>query len=307
MIIRDETRKRILERIEAVFEIVDHHTLGIPGIVRASISRFMKMRGIEGAASISFFMIFSLPPLLILVISVASYYLSLEEIHNLINKFIEDNLPVTAESLSIFVEQLFAQRSAFGIIGLIGLAWSGSGFLMTLTTNVNRAFPTAKPRSSLENRLIAFLMIAVLILLLAISSVFSSIYSVISSVDIPALPFDLPWNTLSHFILVISRFILFLGLFYWVPKTRVGKRAIVWAALFATLAWELTAWGFGWYLDSNLDYFNVLYGSLGTLVALMFWIYLDCLILVYSAFLGAAIEDHHRRTGVDSVQPSRKV
>jgi membrane protein len=93
--------------------------------------------------------------------------------------------------------------------------------------------------------------------------------------------------------LFILRFILFLALYFFVPKTKVKKRAAFWAAVLASVAWEITAFGFNWYFQSGLSNYNFLYGSLGTLVALMFWIYLDCLILVFGAYFSAAIVNHN--------------
>jgi membrane protein len=144
-----------------------------------------------------------------------------------------------------------------------------------------------------EKRLVAFLMIGAFILFIAATSVLSTILAFFTQLDLPFTPISPPVGILTDILLFSLRFILFLALYFFVPKTRVKKRAAFWAAVFASIAWEITAYGFNWYFQSGLANYNFLYGSLGTLVALMFWIYLDCLILVFGAYFSAAIVNHN--------------
>jgi membrane protein len=141
--------------------------------------------------------------------------------------------------------------------------------------------------------MIAFLMIGAFILFIAFTSVLSTVIAFFTQFELPYITISPPVGILSDFTLFVMRFFLFLALYFFVPKTRVKKRAAFFAALFASLAWEITAFGFNWYFQSGLANYNFLYGSLGTLVALMFWIYLDCLILVFGAYFSAAIVNHN--------------
>ncbi len=293
MIPRKEIGANIIESLEGYFDKANNVSFGIPGIFRYAIERFSRLRGIEGSASIAFFTIFGLPPLLIVIVTVASYYLEIPDIQANIITAIEEIVPIPPDLIIEFIEGILNQRGAVGIIGLVGLTWAGSGVLMTLTANINRAWPTAKIRNVVENRLIAFLMIGSFILFIAASSIFSTVISFFNQFQLPFAQVNPPIGTLTDFMLFIVRFILFLALYFFVPKTKVKKRAAFWAAVLASVAWEITAFGFNWYFQSGLANYNVLYGSLGTLVALMFWIYLDCLILVFGAYFSAAIVNHN--------------
>jgi membrane protein len=164
---------------------------------------------------------------------------------------------------------------------------------MSLTANINRAWPTAKIRNVVEKRLIAFVMIGAFILFIAATSVLSTIIAFFTQIEFQYLHISPPIGKLTDLLIISLRFILFLSLYFFVPKTKVKKRAAFWAALLASIAWEITAYGFNWYFQSDLANYNFLYGSLGTLVALMFWIYLDCLILVFGAYFSAAIVNHN--------------
>jgi membrane protein len=55
------------------------------------------------------------------------------------------------------------------------------------------------------------------------------------------------------------------------------------------LAWEIAASAFTWFLSSGLASYQLVYGSLGTVVALMVWIYVGSSIILFGAHLSAAI------------------
>lgn len=293
MIPGKETSTSFIEQVESFFDRANRRSFGIPGILRFAFARFSKMHGIEGAASIAFFTVFGLPPLLIVIVTVASYYLEIPDIQNLLVQIVENNIPIPPETVIQFMNEILKQRGAVGIIGLIGLAWAASGVLMTLTANINRAWPTAKRRNVIENRLIAFLMIVAFIFFIALTSVLSTLVTFFTEIEIPGMFINPSVGFLTDWLLFILRFLLFMALYFFVPKTKVKKRAAFLAATFASIAWEITAFTFNWYFQSGLANYNVLYGSLGTLVAFMFWIYLDCLILVFGAYFSAAIVNHN--------------
>ena len=73
----------------------------------------------------------------------------------------------------------------------------------------------------------------------------------------------------------LSIFFLFLAFYRLVPNAEVGWPAALWAAFVVALAWELVANAFAWHVSSGLARYRLVYGSLGTVVALLFWIYLS--------------------------------
>jgi membrane protein len=296
----NELGTKYIQQIEDIFSKANEKSFGFLGIIRYAVERFSELRGVEGSASIAFFTIFGLPPLLIVLVTVASYYLEIPDIQDQIIQAVREIVPIPPDLIIEFLEGVLNQRGAVGIIGLIGLAWAGSGVLMSLTANINRAWPTAKIRNVVEKRLVAFLMIGTFILFIAASSILSTVVAFFSQYDVPLLHLSAPVGVITDVLFFSLRFVLFLALYFFVPKTKVKKRAAFSAALFASIAWEVTAYGFNWYFQSGLSNYNFLYGSLGTLVALMFWIYLNCLILVFGAYFSAAIVNSNHKT-IDTI------
>jgi len=87
------------------------------------------------------------------------------------------------------------------------------------------------------------------------------------------------------------------SLYRWIPNTEVKWSQAFWGALVATLGWEIATQTFTWYLTSGMARYQLVYGSLGTVVALMFWIYLSSLITFYGAHLSAAVTQHSKNGG----------
>jgi membrane protein len=110
---------------------------------------------------------------------------------------------------------------------------------------------------------------------------------------LPWIPDELFWKIASALFPFFMVFFLFLALYRLVPNTYVSWKAAFWAALIASLGWEVTTNAFSWYLESGYAQYSLIYGTLGAFFALLTWIFLISLIIVFCAHLSAAIQ--HRQ------------
>lgn len=102
-------------------------------------------------------------------------------------------------------------------------------------------------------------------------------------------------------ILVLMTMLSLSILYYVIPlkKQRIGFFSP--GAIFATSMFILLSWGFRSYL-AQFNSFNLLYGSIGTLLVSMLWIFLNCLVVMMGYELNTAIlngklnniQVHHR-------------
>lgn len=267
-------------------------------VFRHTIEGFTENRATESAAGTAFFTFFSLFPLLIFLVAVGSYFVDEELIQQEVLNLIQ-GIPISPAIIEENIMEVFRLREEATLISVIGLAWSATGAFTLLSHNINRAFPSADERGFIGARLTAFAMLVFLIVLLALSSVAMAILNVIRQISVPIFGYELlPDFIFDYFMTyaapLILGVIIFMNLYRWVPAIRVSWRAAFTAGLVIAIAWELTTFGFVWYLSSGLASYRVIYGSLGTVVALMFWIYINFIIIYFGAHLAAAISAHHR-------------
>jgi len=85
----------------------------------------------------------------------------------------------------------------------------------------------------------------------------------------------------------VVTFVLFFALYRWVPNVPVPRSAAASSAILAAMAWGGFARAFSWYLGSGLARYDLIYGSLGAIVALLYWIYWSSWIILFGAHLGA--------------------
>jgi membrane protein len=239
------------------------------------------------AASLAYYAIFSLFPLILLGVALVSGLLgpaiAQEQVSVLLNNFFP------ADTLSLIEENVLRaleQRQSFGIVALISLGWSGLSLFANLTVAIDNIFHPTRWRPLWHKRILALGMVIVLALLLLISLFTSLVFRLLNMLfmDQPGSPLDI----IGLFVPLGLNMSIFALLFRHVPRVHVRWDAIWPAAALGGVGWELSQRLFAWYLD-NFGNYSVIYGSLGTVIVLLLWIYLSMAILLLAAELCNAL------------------
>jgi membrane protein len=294
----DETALASLQgRVEMTFQRVNDLSAGRLGIVKDAIDSFSKARGSEAAAGMAYYAVFSLFPLLLALVAIGSLVLDRQQIMDQVISLVSQAFPIGRDLIKQNLQQVIKLRSAVGLISLVGAFWSATGVFTVLSRNINRAWTDAEPRNLLESRLVALAMVGVLVLLLGLSVASTAAFNVLSQLQVPlgggVSIYQTPlWTIGSTLVPWLFVFLLFLSLYRWVPNEHVPWSAAFWAALVVAAAWQIGARAFAWYVGSGLARYQLVYGSLGAIVALMAWIYLGSWLTFFGAHLGAALTRH---------------
>jgi membrane protein len=261
-------------------------------ILETAVRTFTEKQAAQASAGLAYYTFFSIFPLMLVFIAGGSYFLDSHQVFNTVTQFVQQALPISRQVINENLEEILERRDTAGIVSLLILLWSASGMFTNLAYNINLAWPLATRRNFLQNRLVGLWMIVGLIGLIILSLILSWLTA--------RLPF-LRLNQTSPSDLLLLRiisalgswlmiFLVFLTLYHWIPTLRVRWRATLWGALLASLAWKLVTTGFSWYLGSSFGQYQLVYGSLGAIVAFLFLIYIISLITLFGAHLSAAIE-----------------
>lgn len=279
------------KQVRELYRNLNELSGGRLGIVRTAIESFTETRAADSAASLAYYAIFSLFPLLLLFIAVGSYFLDSAEIYSTVTQLAHQAIPISADFINENLREVLDERETVGLIGLVTLLWSASGVFTNLAYNINLAWPRARRHTFLQKRLMGVRIIAGLSGLLILAIVLDWLSNLLSFVTIANAPFyDVSlWRLVSAVASWLTVFMLFFALYRWVPTTFVRWRAAFWGALFATVTWQIATAGFAWYLTSGFGSYQLVYGSLGAVVAWLFLIYLISMITLFGAHLSAAI------------------
>ncbi len=284
----------IRKGLSGIYRRLNALTGGALTVVVESIQYFNLNRGPEAAAVVSYYSLFSIFPLLIFIVAGLSFILGVQAAQEQVTQQIQNILPVSTEIITQNIQSVLRQRTSFSLVGLLGLFWAATGMFNTLALNINRAFPQANARSFFHNRFIAILLVSGIVSLIFISLAFTTILDVLRLEKSPILDFisssiQNSYHILAQFGPFLIRLVAVWTLYRFVPNTRIRTVPAFIGALITAMAWELSTRAFTWYLSSGYTTYEVIYGSLGRIFALLIWLYISSWLLIFGAYLTAAI------------------
>jgi membrane protein len=297
----------IKNRLRQFYKKLNRLTGGVPETLRQAFQNFSQARAGEAAASMAYYTFFSLFPLLLLLSSILGYFLYNGSNWLSIVDYVTRIIPIPIHFIQQNLLAILKARSAVGAIGLVGLIWSASGAFSALAIHINRAWSVSDPRGFLADRLLAVGMVAVISLVLILIVVASSMLALLPSFNIPFLGsfsiyYTFIWKLLVRLVPWAIACLVFYLLYKLLPTAEVEPRAAFWGALAAGIAWEVLTSVFTWYLGSGLANYQAIYGSLGTIVAFLTWIYFSAWITLFGAHI-SAVASRHEEKRAEPAQP----
>jgi len=190
------------------------------------------------------------------------------------------------------VRQLVAEITERDRPGLLSFSvllttWAASNGIAALTEGLNKIYKISEPRSWWRRRLIAFAVLLIGVILILVGT----IIVVPAGSLLELMGVGQVWSVARWpigFALVTAAIWL---AFQYLPARdqRAAKRETLAGAVVATLLWMAAALGFRVYLEQFASY-GATYGTLGSVIVLLLWFWLDALVVLVGAQLAAAIE-----------------
>ncbi len=261
------------------------------------IRRFSEDEVTSLSAQLSYFFLLSLFPLLIFVVALASY-LPIDYIKIL--EMMSTYIPVEAMQLieNFLYETIASSGGGLLSIAIIGTIWSASNGINAIMRALNKAYDVEENRPFILGRLIAISLLLSVLLLIVVAlllPVFGRMIGVyIFSFFGASEQFISVWNSLRWVISSSVFFVIFLYLYRMAPNAKVYLRDAVWGALFATIGWQVSSYGFSLYVNTMGNY-SATYGSLGGVIILMLWFYISGIIIILGGEINAIVADRRGR------------
>jgi membrane protein len=266
-------------------------TAGIWHVLADSVKNYRSNGDVNQAAAMALYAILSAIPLFILTIISAGYFFSSypnvsDDIINAIRAF----HPYFSEKLLAQLGQIERKKHLLGWAGVLGLIGLSSMIFNSMETALNIIFRSKKKRNYFVSKLLAFSMIPMGWIIGGVSLIISYTAALLvkQSVEI-AEGLNISLGVMSGALLRYAvPYLITIFFFYFayriIPADKIRSTvALGGSALFALLM-EIAKQLFTWYL-SNYTRYNIIFGSLGTIVILVIWAFYVALIFLFCAEL----------------------
>lgn len=256
---------------------------------RALFLRWWRLDISQLSAAITYYTIFSLTPLLVIAIGVAGTIFGsqaaqgeiLVQVENILGergtRFFERTIENTANSQTNLITPL---------ISLLMLGYGASGAFTALRNALNKIFGETDGKHPLvgyiQGRILSLLMVLIISGLLLLSLLLSSLLHYLARFIDPVLPasiLNLRW--LNEVIAFLAVTFMLAFVYKFLPDTRPPWKFAFQGAVFASLFYNLGKFLIAYYLGvSNV---GSIYGTAGTVMLLLIWIYYSVQILLIGA------------------------
>ncbi len=242
------------------------------------------------AAALSYYFLLCLFPLLLMLIALASPFFEREQLLREVARFASNYLPTLAPEVRRILGEVVSARGPVTLIAALGLLWSASGVFDLLQIGMGRAWRVPAPRPLWRQRLISIGAVLIIGALFGLSFAASALST--SGIEFRAILGRRTVEVLGLALSIVLNFVLFAVIFKFMPNARIAWAQVTGAALFASIVWELGKLVFVWYLR-NFAGLNLVYGSVGAVIAVMLWSYITANIMLFGAEL-TAVETRNR-------------
>jgi membrane protein len=241
-------------------------------LLKKSLEEFNSDNGTLMAAAISFSLLFSLFPLVFMAIYIAEFFTG----------FL---MPVSRQLVASIISNTSA-HNAIGGVALIGLVWGGFSFFNSVRVSLNTVWRC--PCSILKGQVYNVMLMIGSAIILMVSVVLTVWLATLSEPTASTQATDLlrryniQTRVVADILITGLAFSAFILVYKFIPSKRPQWKDIWVGALAAAFAFQITKFIFLWYLRSFSPY-NLVYGSVSTLIAFLMWSYLSALAFLFIA------------------------
>jgi membrane protein len=239
------------------------------------------------ASSIAFYSILSIFPALLILISMSGIIIDRFDIQADILAFVEERIPIIYGFVNDNITGIIENRTGIGITGFILLFLSSTYVFDSIQFAFNRIFNIETARQFWKRKLYGFFIMLMIFIIIVITLGVSAGLFYLSNQVIDLLNMG---RSISSWLLqlvsvimgIFFNFLVFGLIYYYGTNKKVDLRQLYPGALMAAVVWEGVKHIFMIYLDRFANY-QMTYGSIGSVIAFLFWVYISGMILLMGA------------------------
>ncbi len=271
-------------------------------LLTGAFNGFLDDKGLKLSASLAYYTVFSLAPLLLLLISFVGLILGQDAVHN--NKIFDGINGMVGNQAAKQIQDMIKSAELSGkttsavIIGAITLLLGATSVFAEIQDSINMIWKVkAKPKRGwlklLKDRLLSSSLIVGLGFLLIVSLVVNGLVVALSDILTRFLP-DITVIFVNIINIVVSFAvitILFGVIFKVLPDVKIGWKDVRSGALFTAVLFMIGRFLIGFYISTTGT--GSTYGAAGSLIVILVWVYYTAAILYFGAEFTQVYAEHN--------------
>ena len=262
----------------------------LSGLFRETLMQWNEDDGITSSAALSFYLILSLPAILLFSVSVGSYLLKARHLESAIIGYID---LVAGETLIYLVEGLLyqipdiASLTAGAAISFLLLVWAGGNLFRQFKKIIDNMWGFPGPESDwlhhfLKKSFASVIGVFVVGFLLVLNTFVEAFFLMGYGLLNELVPFNLKIiqyaSSFSNFLILL---VLFIYIYRVLPEARIGMRYVLEGSLFTVLLITIAKYFLAFYLS----YGNIttVYGAIGSIIGFLLWVHFSFIAVTFVA------------------------
>ena len=251
----------------------------------------------KSAAALAYYLLFALFPLLIFASNLLGLLdLNINAVTETLSHFMPKDVVGLVENYLDYVSHTSSKTLLW--FALVFSIWFPMRAVKGLMLDVRKAYHLGTPKKLIRYEIRQLIYTVVFLIVIAVTLFLSTMGENILSLIFEYFPKNAP--KISGYLLNIWQYVRFIpaGILMFVALGTLYARSMDEKQKFRTFlpgitlalfAWMIVSIGFSFYVENFASY-SIIYGTLGTVIILMVWLYMTSLILIIGAELNAALK-----------------
>jgi membrane protein len=266
-------------------------------ILKRTVKEFQDDNLTDWAAALTYYGVMSLFPMLLVLVALLGLIGQESTIATTTDSLRSAGLGDVARNVQGPLDEIVRHKGGAGAlvgIGLLGALWSASGWVGAFTRAMNAVYEVKEGRPFWKLRplqilitLVTVLLVSLVLLAVVVSGPIAEAVGTAVGVGDTAVSV---WGVAKWPVLLVVLMAMVAGLYYIAPNVRQPRlRWVTPGGVTAVLVWILASAGFGIYV-SNFGSYGKTYGTLGSVITFLVWMWLSNLALLFGAELDSELE-----------------
>jgi YihY family inner membrane protein len=241
------------------------------------------------AQAIAFTALFALVPLTLVAVAMLAFVYGTDEGVERAHDVIQAYVPQLQGLLAGNLDAIVRYRGVSGIVGLVGLVWSGKNLFQALTFGLNRSLGVTRYRHYVWDVLLALVLVPFAGVVLIVATVLPvAITLVVQFAGLESLrwaPQISSYAASAVLVLLVSAL-----LYFYLPNRHARWSVVLPGAFVCAIGYSIAQIAFAVYTTYAAYAFQI-YGALSALVVLLLWLDLIGVVFLFGAHVSAAWEE----------------